>query len=120
MRDTELRRLGRGDLIEIIYQLQQEKEQLLRENEDLRSVNEKLERMTDFSQGGEQSFARINAASETLERALKEAGLYLRSIADMRERARRDLAETQRLLSMAREESEKSFGTAVNNNNEGN
>lgn len=101
MTDKELRRLSRADLVDIIYQLQQDKETLISENEQMKEqMSAEKEQLLSKLRSREIKAAKAGsladaAASLTglFERAQTTADLYLENIAEMKKEEEMKLAE---------------------------
>lgn len=96
MQDKEIRQLSRADLIEVIYQLQLEKETLTKENEQLRDLlgRQKIK----AEQAGSLAEAALSL-SGVFQKAQEAADIYLRNIAEMQETEVKKLEEVNWIVS---------------------
>ncbi len=114
MKDKALKRLHRADLIEIVYQLQQEREALIKENENLK---EQLQnRNLKIENAGSLAEAVANITG-IFEHAQTTADVYLQNIADLREMEVQHFEEAKQMVCKAKKlmakAQEKAGGTKI-------
>lgn len=93
MTDKEFKRLSRADLVEIIYQLQENEEQMKKDNERLCELL--ADRQTKIEKAG--SIAEATASLNDLFAAAQNtADDYLREIEEMHRKAKQELVEAKK------------------------
>ncbi len=106
MAQKELRRMSRVELIEIIYALEQNEEELKQENENLRKKLEERTVVVEHAGSIAEAVAGLNHIFDT---AQQTADDYLASVAAVKEEAER---EAKRIVREAEEEAERILAEA--------
>lgn len=98
MAQKELRRMNRVELIEIIYALEQNEEELKQENQELRKKLEERKVVVENAGSIAEAVAGLNHIFDTAQRTAYD---YLASVAAVKEEAER---EAERIVNEAKEE----------------
>lgn len=98
MAQKELRRMNRVELIEIIYALEQNEEELKQENQELRKKLEERKVVVENAGFIAEAVAGLNHIFDTAQRTADD---YLASVAAVKEEAER---EAERIVNEAKEE----------------
>ena len=106
MAQKELRRMSRVELIEIIYALEQNEEELKQENEKLRKKLEERTVVVEKAGSIAEAVAGLNHIFDT---AQQTADDYLASVAEVRDEAKR---EAERIVNEAKEEARRILAEA--------
>lgn len=105
--DKGLKRLSRADLVEIIYQLQQERDRLQADNETLREslmtensrLRARLERMETEAVKNDTLAQAVTSLTTLLEQTQSYSDYYMNRIAGLQEQERIRLTEIDQVLS---------------------